>query len=74
MKSRKGGVHCRYSLKQRTIRIMESGKVLDKPFADDYVDIEQGLLSLTIDPSFEPMTVSLRDFSISSEDCLLFLQ
>lgn len=38
------------------IRIMESGKVLNRPFTtipDHYVDVEQGLLGLSIDPSFE---------------------
>jgi glucose/arabinose dehydrogenase len=38
------------------IRIMERGNVLNKPFAtlqDSYVDAEQGMLGLTIDPLFE---------------------
>lgn len=38
------------------IRIMSNDKVLEKPFAkisDSYVDVEQGLLGLVIDPLFE---------------------
>ena len=38
------------------VRIMDKGKVLDKPFVtipDVYVDVEQGLLSLAVDPLFE---------------------
>jgi glucose/arabinose dehydrogenase len=38
------------------IRILKDDKVLEKPFAkisDSYVDVEQGLLGLVIDPLFE---------------------